>query len=70
MERCCKNCKCFDDRTKFCRAKPPVPTVVRSEEETRDFILSKYPVIVYPETDWCEECFVQIEESEDTLLTE
>lgn len=53
---CCKNCVWFEERTKFCRQKPPVPLIMQKDNLQQ--IVSKYPVIVYPDNDWCS-CFKQ-----------
>ena len=52
MEKiCCATCPAFEERTKFCRANPPQPLI--QINDGRDFVVSKYPVVVYPDTDWC-----------------
>lgn len=44
----CITCKHFDPRNGFCRKNPPVPVYVY------DKIKSCYPVITYPDTDYCD----------------
>ena len=53
-DKCCRKCKFYESRTKFCRARPPVPLVLDSGN-TKDFVVSKYPGVVFPDTDWCGE---------------
>ncbi len=62
-KKCCKNCDHYDPRNRFCRALPPTPTVIDIEDDNgnyREYVLSKYPVIPYPTTDWCDTYFKEI----------
>lgn len=54
--KCCANCRKFEDRTHFCRARPPVPMVFQGQGGQQN-VSSKFPVITMPQTDYCEEYF-------------
>lgn len=47
----CLECRWFCERNNFCRANPPVPMVVK--KDGKFVVSSKFPVIQYPETDFC-----------------
>ena len=49
---CCKNCQWFEERTRFCRKNPPVPSTKRNRDG-KEVITSLFPKITYPETDYC-----------------
>lgn len=55
-EKCCLNCKHFDERTHFCRLNPPIPmlfyTVDRNGNKMQN-VSSKFPVITFPSQDYC-----------------
>jgi Fe-S-cluster containining protein len=67
MKKQCINCKFFESKNSFCRRFPP--TVVVEEREihedrsnygnsvskNRQIIMTKFPVIIKPELDWCGE---------------
>jgi hypothetical protein len=39
------------------------------QDERDDLVVSKYPVVVYPDSDWCGE-FQPVDSPEETLLEE
>jgi hypothetical protein len=50
----CKNCKFFEERSKFCRLNPPQPVVTYEDENSMSYkIKSMFPTIHYPDIDWC-----------------
>jgi hypothetical protein len=73
--KCCKDCAFFEERNRFCRRFPPQPVVISvkkrdSDQDVRnDLVVSKYPVVVYPDSDWCGE-FQPVDSPEETLLEE
>ena len=52
-DECCFLCRSFEERTCFCRRRPPVPVVV--ERDGQMLVMSKFPVIKFPKSDWCDE---------------
>ena len=50
-EKCCENCKHYDERTHFCRLNPPQPMIFYTNNEQN--VSSKYPVITKPTCDYC-----------------
>ena len=57
-EKCCERCLAYEPRTGFCRLNPPTPVTIKVKDkhsgEVKDFVVSKYPVISFPDTDWCQ----------------
>ena len=51
----CKNCEHFDERTMFCRAHPPIPMIVSTQDG--DVLTSKFPKIEKPALDYCDSDF-------------
>jgi len=51
--KCCFDCKYFDDRTHFCRRTPPIPVVFYDNKTKENKVSSKFPVITMPELDYC-----------------
>jgi hypothetical protein len=51
MEKCCKLCKYYEDRTRFCRLNPPTPVIIQKHEH--DYINSVFPSIKYSDSDFC-----------------
>jgi hypothetical protein len=66
MSKSCENCVFFQAKNKFCRRFPPQPVVIEILEngKRRDIVVSKFPVVVFPEIDYCGE----FEDKEDELL--
>jgi hypothetical protein len=57
-KECCKNCKFLEIKShklNFCRLNPPIPVVVTKKTDSgeKKFIESKFPIIEYPEIDYC-----------------
>ncbi len=56
-EKACDQCLAYEHRTKFCRLNPPTPVTIqvkdKQTDEIKHFVVSKYPVISFPETDFC-----------------
>jgi hypothetical protein len=58
MSKSCENCAFFQAKNKFCRRFPPQPVVIEileSNGKRRDIVVSKFPVVVHPEFDYCGE---------------
>ncbi len=58
--RVCRGCEFYEDRTGFCRRFPPTPVIIsvkanENKKENKDIAVSKYPVISFPDADWCGE---------------
>ena len=60
MNNCksCKTCIFFEERSSFCRLNPPVPTIIKEKNynnKSEDFLKVKslYPIIQFPDLDWC-----------------
>jgi len=55
----CAICEFYEERTGFCRRFPPTPVVIavadKKYHENKDYAVSKYPVISFPDIDWCGE---------------
>ena len=55
----CRECIFYEDRTGFCRRYPPISVVIAVKDkntgEVKDLAVSKYPVISFPDADWCGE---------------
>ncbi len=47
----CKNCIAFDESTNFCRLNPPIPNEIFDGKKR--ITISKFPVILMPEKDYC-----------------
>lgn len=58
-EKVCKECGFYEERTGFCRRFPPTPVIIgvkdKQTHELKDYAVSKYPVISFPDADWCGE---------------
>ena len=53
--RVCWNCEKFERRTHFCRANPPQIVVFQDGPENK--VSSKFPVVMKPAMDYCENEF-------------
>ena len=63
-EECCRKCEFYEERTGFCRRFPPTPVVIaiqnKHTKQLKDHVVSKYPVISFPDADWCAEFILTI----------
>jgi len=50
---CCKNCKHFEERSRFCRKNPPQVLNVFKKDLDEMVIASIFPVIKLSEVDYC-----------------
>ena len=64
----CENCSNFDYSTKFCRKLPPIPMIINKADKVS--IVAKWPVIPFPNKDWCSEFKQKEESNEKELLLE
>ena len=62
----CWNCQKFERRTHFCRANPPQIVVFQDGPENK--VSSKFPVVMKPNMDYCENEFILIKEQDDEQI--
>ncbi len=61
--RVCWNCEKFERRTHFCRANPPQIVVFQDGPENK--VSSKFPVVMKPSMDYCENEFKLMKEQDE-----
>ena len=66
-EKCCINCKYYDERTHFCRLNPPTPMIFYSEGKQN--VSSKFPVITQPTLDYCSFFKIRVSAPPDSFMT-